>query len=151
MHSPDHSKTFFFFSIIGLILLMATTQEVASQGFTSVTALDPINIDAGLGTPDKSQSKVFFHDGKHYAVLASYEEVISPDLTIPEGTNLFRLDGTSWTYIETLVGSKGRADIKVVGDVVHVFVFRNSTSFLISLQYNASTQTFEPWSPRPNV
>src|SRR5690606_40367319 len=66
-----------------------------SQGFASLLPLDPITIDAGVGTSDKSQAKVFKYDGKHWAILA-----VANDGVLDSGTHLFRLDGTSWTQID---------------------------------------------------
>src|SRR5690606_2628356 len=88
-----------------------------AQGFTSVIPLTPLDIDAGAGTTDKSQSKVFFHDGKYWSVLAN-----------SSGTQLWRLDGLSWTHIRQLTTRKGRADCKVIGNVLHVFIFQQNVS-----------------------
>src|SRR5690606_18010260 len=46
---------------------------------------------------------------------------------------------------------KGRADCKIVGNQLHIFVFQQNTSQLISLQYTPALTTFEPWSPRPSL
>ena len=108
--------------------------------FSSITNLNHHQIDVGAGTQDKSQSKTFFHEGKHWAVFAS-----------STGTHLWRLDNNAWTHILQLTTRRGRADCKVVGNVVHVFVFQSNTSQLISIEYQASSNSYKLWSPRPSI
>ncbi|PVY36674.1 putative repeat protein (TIGR02543 family), partial [Pontibacter virosus] len=111
-----------------------------SAQFTSVTNLENLTIDASIGTHHKAQSKIFYHDGKHWAALAN-----------SSGTHLWRLDGTSWTHVLMLTSRKGRADCKIVGNVVHVFVYQSNTSQLISAQYVPSSKTFEIWPTRSSI
>lgn len=82
--------------------------SVAAQ-FGAVTPLNEHTIDVGAGTQDKSQSKLFMHDGLHWAAFAD-----------AEGTHLWRLDGNSWTHVIRLTTKRGRADCKVVGNTVHI-------------------------------
>src|SRR5690606_8356168 len=132
-------------ALICFIFLMVSVQEVFPQGFASLLQLDPLTFDAGVGTSDKSQAKVFKHDGKHWAILALAAHPQG------SGTHVFRLDGTTWTHMFRITSRKGRADIKSFGDVVHVFIFQKTTSQLISMQYNARQKTYEPWEARNNI
>ncbi|MFC4874935.1 fibronectin type III domain-containing protein, partial [Negadavirga shengliensis] len=126
--------------LIAFLVISFKTQAPAQEGFQTVTPLNPVAIDAGAGTADKPQSKVFQYDDKFWAVLAN-----------STGTQLYRLDGLSWTHIRQLTTRRGRADVKVANGVVHVFVFQNNVSQLISLQYVASNATFVPWSNRTTI
>jgi uncharacterized repeat protein (TIGR02543 family) len=108
--------------------------------FSSVTNLNNHQIDTGVGTQDRSQSKTFYHDGKHWAVLAN-----------SSGTHLWRLDNKTWNHVLQLTTRRGRADCKVVGNVVHVFVFQKNISQLISIEYQASTSSYKLWSSRTSI
>jgi hypothetical protein len=93
-------------------------------------------------TREIPQSKVWTYDGKWWAVFAT-----------SAGTKVFRLDGTSWTDVLTLAtSSNSRADCKVVGNLVHVLMFRGATatSYLASLEYDAVNQTYKRWAQRPS-
>ncbi|WP_158859831.1 LamG-like jellyroll fold domain-containing protein, partial [Lunatibacter salilacus] len=129
-----------FTILIIFLLLCVPFFKGASQGFQSIVPLVPLPIDAGVGTADKTQSKVFFYDDKFWSVLAN-----------TTGTHLWRLDGLSWTNIRLLTTRKGRADVKVQGDLVHVFIFSANVSELVSLEYNDSDATFAPWTNRPTI
>jgi hypothetical protein len=110
----------------------------ATQGFTSVQDINPITMSSS--TREIPQSKVWSYDGKWWAVLATNA-----------GTKVFRLDGTSWTDILTLAtSSNSRADCKVVGNLVHVLMFRgaSATSYLASIEYDAVNQTYKRWTQR---
>lgn len=122
-----------------LILLFLLPLGLSAQ-FASVTKLDDLTIDAGVGTHHKAQSKVFNHDGKHWAALSN-----------STGTHLWRLDGTSWTPVLMLTSRKGRADCKIVGNVVHVFVYQSNTSQLISAEYVPASKSFKIWTSRPSA
>ncbi|WP_164891087.1 T9SS type A sorting domain-containing protein [Botryobacter ruber] len=110
---------------------------VLLNGFTTVTPLTPLPV--AKNTAEKPQSKVWMHAGKHWAVM--------PD---GAGTHIWRLDGTTWTNVFTLASSSStRADCKVVGDVVHVLLFRgSSTPYLVSAEYVSATNTYKAWTQR---
>ncbi|WP_240676236.1 InlB B-repeat-containing protein [Botryobacter ruber] len=110
------------------------------QGFSSVIDLAPLEISKN--TQDKPQSKVWMHDGKHWTVL--------PD---NNGTHIWRLDSATWTRAYTVSStSSSRADCKVVGNVVHIFLFRgSSTSYLASVQYDAASKNYKAWSQRSGL
>lgn len=106
-------------------------------GFTSVTSLTPLPIASN--TSDRPQSKAWQYDGYWWSALAD-----------AEGTHIWRLDGASWTRALTLTTTTyGKADCKVVGNVVHIYVFRgNSTSHLYSVEYVPASDTYALWSQR---
>ncbi|WP_066512163.1 T9SS type A sorting domain-containing protein [Rufibacter sp. DG15C] len=106
-------------------------------GFAAVTHLTPTSITTN--TADKPQSKVWSYAGKYWTVL-----------TTSDGIYLWRLDGTSWTRLLRLSSStKARADCKAVGSLTHVLLFRgDNTSYLVSLEYNASLGTYQLWTQR---
>lgn len=109
-----------------------------TQGFTSLQDINPIIMSSS--TREIPQSKVWSYDGKWWAVLATNA-----------GTKVFRLDGTNWTDVLTLAtSSNSRADCKVVGNLVHVLMFRgaSTTSYLASIEYDAVNQTYKRWTQR---
>jgi hypothetical protein len=108
-------------------------------GFAAVTHLTPV--PTTTNTADKPQSKVWSYAGKFWTVLPT-----------SDGIFLWRLDGTSWTrQMRVSSGTKARADCKVAGSVAHVLLFRgDNTSYLVSLEYNASLGTYQFWAPRPD-
>ncbi|WP_114778196.1 InlB B-repeat-containing protein [Botryobacter ruber] len=109
----------------------------SGPGFASVTPLTPLSVSKN--TADKPQSKVWIHDGKHWTIMPN-----------SSGTHIWRLDGTTWTRILTLISSSSaRADCKVVGNVVHALLFRgSSTSYLVSAEYDPATKTYKAWTQR---
>ncbi|MBD1397730.1 T9SS type A sorting domain-containing protein [Pontibacter sp. JH31] len=128
-------KKFFLLLLCSLFIHMGVFAQ-----FSSITPLAHQQIDVGAGTQDKSQSKTFYHQGKQWAVFAN-----------STGTHLWRLDDTSWTHIMRLTTRRGRADCKVVDNVVHVFVFQKNTSQLISIEYQASSNSYQLWGSRPSI
>jgi hypothetical protein len=117
-----------------------TINAVNTQGFSSFQDLSPLMVSGS--TREIPQSKVWTYDGKWWAVFAT-----------SAGTKVFRLDGTSWTDVLTLAtSSNSRADCKVVGNLVHVLMFRGATatSYLASLEYDAVNQTYKRWAQRPS-
>ena len=110
----------------------------ATQGFASIQDINPITMSSS--TREIPQSKIWNYDGKWWAVLATNA-----------GTKVFRLDGTNWTDVLTLAtSSNSRADCKVVGNLVHVLMFRgaSTTSYLASIEYDAVNQTYKRWTQR---
>ncbi|WP_114782260.1 T9SS type A sorting domain-containing protein [Botryobacter ruber] len=132
-------KKFTVLMLFALLLSFNLTaqQETNTPGFTSVTNLTPLPIVRH--TADKPQSKVWSYAGKHWAVL--------PDNT---GTHIWRLDSITWTNVLTISSSTStRADCKVVGDVVHILLFRGtSAAYLLSAEFVPETKTYKLWSQR---
>lgn len=109
-----------------------------AQGFTSFQDINPITMTSS--TREIPQAKTWYYDGKWWAVLATNG-----------GTKVFRLDGSNWTDILTLAtSSNSRADCKVVGNLIHVLMFRgaSTTSYLASLEYDAVNHTYKRWAQR---
>ena len=107
--------------------------------FSSVLPLNPVPVISY--TADKPQSKTWFLDGKHWTVLGT-----------SAGTYLCRLDGTTWTKVLRLHSSGyGRADCKVVGNVVHVLIFKKDISRLVSAEYVPATKSYKLWTERPST
>ncbi|WP_082780351.1 T9SS type A sorting domain-containing protein [Rufibacter sp. DG15C] len=109
----------------------------SGTGFSSVTNLSPMPIS--INTADKPQSKVWQYAGKFWTVLPT-----------ADGTFLWRLDGTTWTKMLSVYGgTSSRADCKVVDNVVHVLLYRgSSTSYLVSLEYVPTSANYKLWSAR---
>ncbi|MEI6945623.1 T9SS type A sorting domain-containing protein [Paraflavisolibacter sp. H34] len=108
------------------------------SGFTSFNDIAPLPIASHTG--QKPQSKVWSYAGKWWTVLSTYE-----------GTKVYRLDGASWTEIIRVASSKNaKADVQVVGSVVHMLLFRggSSNSYLVSLEYDPVTGKYKLWSKR---
>ncbi|WP_162097766.1 LamG-like jellyroll fold domain-containing protein, partial [Gillisia marina] len=92
-------------------------------------------------TGEKPQAKVWFYADKHWAVLAN-----------SSGTHLWRLDGTTWTNLLQLSSkTNSKADVKVVGNIVHILLFQGISSQLVSLEYLSSLGTYQFWSQRPST
>ncbi len=106
------------------------------QGFSSVTPLGSIPISQY--TKDKPQDKVWNYAGKWWCVLAT-----------PGGTKIFRLDGTSWTPVLTIAsGTRYKADCWMADNLVHILLFRSSTSYVVSVEYIPASGTYVRWSQR---
>jgi len=127
-------------NVVVVILSIIFPFFLHAQGFSSLTFLDPVPLSDK--TADKAQSKVWKHDGKWWAVLAS-----------DKATKLYKLNGSAWTPVLTLTNSNTKADCRVVGDVVHMILYKGSgkTAIHVSIEYNANTQTYNFWSVRPGA
>ncbi|WP_152204327.1 LamG-like jellyroll fold domain-containing protein, partial [Georgenia thermotolerans] len=101
-------------------------------------------VPVSVNTGEKPQSKVWFHDGSWWAVMASTS-------VSPSGTWLWRSHAGSWTNMLRLSGDATlRADAKQMGDVVHVLL-HGPSPMLVSVEYDAARGTYRPWSQRPAV
>ncbi|MEI6945613.1 hypothetical protein V9K67_00320 [Paraflavisolibacter sp. H34] len=111
--------------------------DPAPAGSVTVSTLAPLSISST--TEHKPQSKVWHYDGRWWTVLGT-----------SDGTKLFRLDGATWTPVLTLYSSGDvKADCWVVGNVTHILLFReSSTSYLVSVEYDAAAQAYKLWSQR---
>jgi hypothetical protein len=104
----------------------------------------PMTSEAG-NTGEKPQSKVWKYDGKWWSVFPTTAVGASS-----AGTWLWKLNLTNWTWEEVLqlsASTDTRADVKVVGTLVHVLLFQGASTQLASLEYSGSTYQF--WSTRP--
>ena len=101
------------------------------------TTLQPIS--SGASTGEKPQSKVWRHDGSWWSVV--------PDSS---GTWLRRLDGDTWTsQLKLSNATTGTADVRAIGDVAHILLYRGVTSELVSVEYSSGSNTYQAWSARP--
>ncbi|MHC4098080.1 MAG: hypothetical protein ACYSU3_18725 [Planctomycetota bacterium] len=116
---------------IGLDPDTAYTYRVKARD-SLITQLTPLSISASTG--EKPQSKVWrTSDGLWWAVL--------PD---SQGTALWALVGTAWIDVMDLSPyTNSRADVKVVGNVVHILLYRGTSSELISVEYDAPSQSYQ--------
>ncbi|HWJ28447.1 MAG TPA: hypothetical protein VNS32_18010, partial [Flavisolibacter sp.] len=118
-----------------LTAFLLFTLKLAAQ-FSTVASLNPVTILSNTG--ETPQSKVWTYAGKHWCVLAN-----------SSGTIIYRLDGSTWTNTLVLAsGSTAKADIKVVGNVVHIVVWKGTASTFYSVEYNASTNKYKLWTQR---
>ena len=109
----------------------------AQAEFASVTALDSLTTSANTG--EKPQSKVWEYDGQWWCVLPSSSASSS-------GTWIWKLDGTTWVEELQLSDETGTvADVKVVGNVVHVLLY-DSDPELVSVEYSGGS--YQLWSTR---
>ncbi|GEM_PF-1929950 len=109
----------------------------------SIDALDPVGITHGAVTQDKPQSKLWRHGDYWWAVLAD-----------EDGTWLLRLEGTAWVRQRQLSQSpEARADCRAAGELAHVLLYDGLAGSvdLVSLAFDGDTQTYGPWSERPQA
>ena len=125
------------YSLVASLALVAVPQPVDAADAATFEAVDSIAVSATTG--EKPQSKTWEHDGSWWAVMPS---------SSLSGTWLWKLgsDG-SWTNELQLSTETGtHADVKRVGDVVHILLYDSSPE-LVSLEY--VTGSYQPWSSRP--
>ncbi len=68
------------------------------------------------------------------------------------GTWLRRLDGTTWTnQLQLSTATSGTADVRAIGDVAHILLFRGTTSELASVEYLSGPNTYQFWTARPTL
>ncbi len=109
------------------------------SAFTSTYSLEDMAIAGDTGR--KPQSKVWSHDGQWWSV--------TPDDT---GTWVRRLDGLTWTPVLNLSSTRYRADVKPVGDVAHVLLYKGTSTKLASVQYvPGSPGSYQLWSDRTTL
>jgi hypothetical protein len=118
-----------------------TIQPVSTQpGFASVTLLGSIPI--AEKTADKPQAKAWKYANRWWCVLSA-----------TSGTQIFRLDGTSWTSVLTLTTKSSRPDCWIVGNVVHILLYKGASnnSFIYSIEYDPATNAYKLWSQRQSA
>ena len=117
-------------------LVLLIVQRTMGQ-FSTVAYLSPLPVTTD--TKAVPQSKIWMYNDKYWAVL-----------TNKEGTHVWRLDGISWTKILTIgISEYGRADCKVAGNLVHIFLNRERRSYLYSIEYVPEKDTYQLWRARP--
>lgn len=113
---------------------------VTTYGFTSVTPLTAFPITSE--TKDKPQAKTWKYAGKWWSVLPYASN----------GVMLLRLDNGTWTNTLTIRATEtGRADCWVVGDLVHILLYKGASqnSSLTTVQYDPATGKYKFWPQRP--
>ena len=111
-------------NLLHFIFLLLISTVSAQEGFGKIHSLESMVVSANTG--EKPQSKVWSYARKHYAVL--------PDQS---GTWLWRLDGLSWKKTQYLSENKNsKADVKIVGDIAYVLLFKGGKADLITIVYD---------------
>ncbi len=120
--------------------LSATIDFSAGVTLKHVSRPSTVSSTPAISTGEKPQSKVWEHAGNWFSVL--------PD---SEGTWLRRLDGASWTNLVLLTTDTNvQADVKPVGELIHVLLFDGMQSQLATLEYvGGEAQTYDPWWLQP--
>jgi hypothetical protein len=119
--------------------LFISLPSAIGQEFSSLEAQSPFAVSANTG--EKPQSKIWTYNGRWWAVMPN-----------SSGTKLWALIGNNWVEELSLSSSTDtHADAKVMGDTVHILLFRGRYSELISLQYSSSTQSYGFWTVRPSA
>lgn len=121
-----------------LTSLFASGLLFSQNGFTSVTPLSSISLSEA--TKDKPQAKVWNYAGKWWCVLSALD-----------GTQIFRLDGNTWSPVLTLNAKTSKPDYRIDGDLVHILFYKGegNNSFLYTVKYNPSEDTYDLWDTRP--
>ena len=89
-------------------------------------------------TGEKPQSKVWRYAGAWWAVFPTNASGASS-----AGTWLWKLVGTTWTEVLKLSDRTDvKADVKVVGNVIHALLYAGTNTQLVSAQYNSGTGTY---------
>ena len=117
----------------------ASAQAAAAAAYNpSITPIGAVT--ASKGTGEKPQSKLWFYDNHWFSVFPNNS-----------GTQVWRLDGQSWTQVFTLTSKKYEADVKLVGNLAHILLADDDGSKLASIQYKPSNDTWEFWSQRSSL
>jgi hypothetical protein len=127
-------------SIVYILLICFNLSAQSTSSQITVTSINPLPVSNNTG--DKPQSKVWNYSGKWWAVL--------PD---SRGTHVWRLDGNSWKDVLLVSTNRyAKADCKVVGNVVHILLFRgdNKTN-LVSIEYESALNSYKLWSKRSSL
>ena len=132
-----------FIPISGQTFTDSGTQAVhgapggGSQTFTTIPVSD--------STGEKPQSKLWQYNGTWWAVLPT-------TAVSPAGTWIWRLNNDdTWTNVVQISNDTNvQADAKAVGSVTHILLHGPSPK-LVSVQYKAAGNTYEPWSTRPTA
>ncbi len=120
--------------------------DATTQAGAYVDTIVPLtSIPMTQTTGEKPQSKVWRHDNQWFAAFSD-----------PNGTFVWRLDGTAWTPILQLASGSGfKADTKEAGGVTHILLYRPNDLRLASVQYvpgvAGAPGTYELWSARPQM
>ncbi|RYF96393.1 MAG: hypothetical protein EOO00_02810, partial [Chitinophagaceae bacterium] len=130
-----------FLKSLGEPVGMAGMNDLPKPPFSNITTLNPIQIGS-IDTQHKPQAKTWYYAGKWWCA-------VPPSAG---GTWVFRLDGINWTPVLRIATSGSRTDTWVVGDLVHILMFKGSgANAIATAQYDPATNSYKAWSGRPNV
>ena len=116
---------------------------------TGLTCTDILPKTATISTEWKPQSKVWRYAGAWWSVFPT---AAGADGASSAGTWLWKLVGNQWTEVLKLsTRTDTKADVKVVGNVIHALLYNDPNTQLASAQYNAGTGFYEAWSQRPGL
>ena len=116
---------------------------------TGLTCTDILPKTATISTEWKPQSKVWRYAGAWWSVFPT---AAGADGASSAGTWLWKLVGNQWTEALRLsTRTDTKADVKVVGNVIHALLYNDPNTQLASAQYNAGTGFYEAWSQRPGL
>src|SRR5262245_27798884 len=123
-------------------LVLALPIAVASPARALPPLSTPIDVvSVTQSTGEKPQSKVGKYAGRWWCVLPN-----------ASGTQVWRLDGHAWTAVlQISAATDTKADVKAVGAVTHVLLYRGTASQLVSIEYVASGPTYQLWASRPTA
>ena len=125
-------------------------QTFTDSGTSPVHAAPPTTppgafttIPVSDSTGEKPQSKLWKYNGTWWAVLPS-------TAVSPAGTWVWRLNpDDTWSNVYRISSNTNvQADAKSIGSVTHVLLHGPSPE-LVSVQYDANGNTYEPWVARP--
>jgi hypothetical protein len=123
-------------TVLAVLITMLASGYSAAQGFTSVTNLNSLTVSAITG--EKPQSKVWTYAGRWWMVMPN-----------SSGTQIWRLDGTTWTSVLNIDASTSAfADCKAVGSVTHILLYKGTSSSLVSVEYVPASATYQLWTTR---
>ena len=113
---------------------LTVTASGGSQGLTALAA--------SASTSDKPQSKLWQHDGAWW--------MVAPRSTpAPAGTWIWKLVSLGWSpVIQLSAATDTHADVRAIGNVTHILLY-GAARVLYSVQYNTTSDTYEPWASRP--
>lgn len=127
---------FSVFATLFFAFLLSNPSQYFAQGFQSITNLDNLPVTAVTG--EKPQSKVWTYAGKWWMVMPN-----------SSGTQIWRLDGITWTSVLNIDASTVTyADCKVVGNVTHILLYKGTNSSLVSVEYVPASITYQLWTTR---
>ena len=115
-------------------------ESLETREMMAVVGLQDFNVSATTG--EKPQAKAWEYAGQMWSVMSS-----------SNGTWVRRLDGTSWTPVHQITSASGfHADVKTVGDLAHVLLYKGASSQFATLQFDAGPDNrYEAWQLQPQL
>ncbi|MDX2246951.1 MAG: T9SS type A sorting domain-containing protein [Bacteroidia bacterium] len=126
------------FFVFTCSFFLSFQNQLFAQTIT-VTELNPFVVTKS--TEDKPQSKVWSYQDNLYCIMPN-----------SAGTHIWKLIEDTWTLETTIdTATLSAADIKVIGNRIHVMLFDdlNDKATILTRQYDETSQTFIPWDVNP--